>query len=157
MNKRPINTRSHTESRRTLHVVDKLPSNDDARTNPSRSSQKTWLGVVVIALVGCCLVGLTVNNKRSSAVERPSPEQERIAALTKQVTLLTQTDLIVFPDGPVWYVRSVRGRNMEVVGWVGGNTRTEDIDSFVLREDRITLVHHNDPAWPAQRDRFFSQ
>lgn len=46
---------------------------------------------------------------------------------------------------------------MEVVGWIGGNTMSEDIDSFVLREDHVTIVHHNDSAWPIQRDRFLSQ
>lgn len=157
MNSGPSNTQSPAEPHRTLHVVGTLPSNDELQTDASRSGQKTWLGVVVIALLGCCLIGLVLEKRQTIVVERPSPEQERIAALTKQVALLTQTDLIVFPDGRVWYVRSVRGRNMEVVGWVGGNTRTEDIDSFVLREDRITLVHHNDPAWPVRRDRFLSQ
>lgn len=157
MNKRPINTRSRPESSRTLHVLDKLSSNGEVQADPSGSRQKTWLGVVVIALLGCCLIGLVVSNRHTSVVERPSPEQERIAALAKQISLLTQTDLIVFPDGRVWYVRSVRGKNMEVVGWIGGNTRSEDIDSFVLREGNVTIVHHNDPAWPIQRDRFLSQ
>lgn len=109
-----------------------------------------------MALVGCCLIGLVVSNRQTSAVERPSPEQDRITALVKQISSLTQTDLIVFPDGRVWYVRSVRGKNMEIVGWIGGNTRSEDIDSFVLREDYVTIVH-NDPGWPVQRDRFLSQ
>jgi len=122
-----------------------------------QSGQKTWLGVVVIALHECCLIGLVVSNRQTSVAERPSPEQERIAALAKQISSLTQTDLIVFPDGRVWYVRSVRGKNIEVVGWIGGNTRSEDIDSFVLREDNVTIVHHNDPAWSIQRNRFQSQ
>lgn len=156
MNKGPINCQSHTESRRTLHVVSKLPSDNEDRTDPSVSSKNSWLGVVAMAL-GCCLIGLVLSLRQTSAVERPSPEQDRITALAKQISSLTQTDLIVFPDGRVWYVRSVRGKNMEIVGWIGGNTRSEDIDSFVLREDHVTIVPHNDPAWPVQRDRFLSQ
>ncbi|HLH36041.1 MAG TPA: hypothetical protein VKX41_15330 [Alloacidobacterium sp.] len=157
MNNRPINTRSHPESSRTLHVVDKLSSNGEIQADPSGSRQKTWLGVLVIALIGCCLIGLVVSNRKTIAGERPSPEQEHITALAKQISSLTQTDLIVFPDGRVWYVRSVRGKNLEVVGWVGANTRVENIISFVLREDHLTIVHRNDAAWPIERDRFLNQ
>ena len=138
-------------------MVSKLQANNEVRTDPSASSQKAWHGVVVIALVGCFITDLVVSKRQTSAVVRPSPEQERITALANQICSLTQTDLIVFPDGRVWYVRSVRGKNMEVVGWVGGNSRYEDIDSFVLRESHVTIVPHNNPAWPVQRDRFPSQ
>jgi hypothetical protein len=46
---------------------------------------------------------------------------------------------------------------MEVVGWVGDNIRSENIDSFVLREGNFTIVRHNESAWPAERDRFLEQ
>jgi len=78
---------------------------------------------------------------KQALLSGPSPEQERITALAKQS--FHSLSLIVFPDGRVWYVRFVRGKNIKEVGWVGGNTRTKDMDSFVLREDRITLVHHH--------------
>lgn len=54
-------------------------------------------------------------------------------------------------------MRSVHGKNLEVVGWVGDNARSEDIDSFVLREDHVTIVRHGEAAWPVERDRFLGQ
>ena len=35
---------------------------------------------------------------------------------------------------------------MEVVGWIGDNAKTENIDSFVLRDNDFTIVRHNDPT-----------
>lgn len=157
MDKNPNEAQSYTETQRTLHVVGKPPRDAEVRTEHSRSPKKIWLAVVVMALFGFGVIGLVLNSKRTATIERPTPEQERIKILAKQLSSLTQTDLIVFTDGRVWYVRSVRGSNMEVVGWIGGNAMSEDIDSFVLREEHVTIVHHNDPAWPAQRDRFLSQ
>lgn len=157
MNKDPIETHSHTETRRTLHVVGKSSRDVEVQFEHSGTSKKTLLVVVVIALLGCGLIGLVLNSKRTNTINRTSPEQERIKGLAQQLSSLTQTDLIVFPDGRVWYVRSVRGKNLEVVGSVGDNARSEDIDSFVLREDHLTIVRHNDPAWPIERDRFFNQ
>jgi len=46
----------------------------------------------------------------------------------------------VFPDGRVWYLRAVHGKNMEVVGWIGNDIRTENIESFVLKEYDFTIV-----------------
>lgn len=111
----------------------------------------------MIALFGCGVIGLVLNSKRTNTVQMPSPEQEHIKDLSEQLSSLTQTDLIVFPDGRVWYVRSVRGKNLEVVGWVGDNARSEDIDSFALREDHVTIVRHGESAWPVERDRFLGQ
>lgn len=102
-----------------------------------------------------CLIGQVVGNRQTIAVERPSPEQEHITALVKQISSLTQTDLILFPDGRVWNVRSVRGKNMEVVGWVGSNSRTEDIDSLVrFAQLQVSdLAHLWRIANPRQRER----
>ncbi len=157
MNKDPIEPQSYTETRRTLHVVGKLPRDAEVRIEHSRTPKKIWLGVAVIALLGCGVIGLVLNSKKTNTIERLSLEQEHIKVLALQLSSLTQTDLIVFPDGRVWYVRSARGKNLEVVGWVGDYARSEDIDSFVLREDHLTIVRHSDLAWPVQRDRFLSQ
>lgn len=157
MDQNPNEAPPYTETRRTLHVVGKSLRDAEVRTEHSRTPKRVWLAVAVIALFGFGTVGLVLNGKRTTTIVPPSPEQERIKVLAQQLSSLTQTDLIVFPDGRVWYVGSVRGRNMEVVGWVGDNARSEDIDSFVLREDHVTIVPHNDPAWPGQRDRFLTQ
>jgi hypothetical protein len=150
-------TRSRMELRRSLRVLCKSSRYEGGRIDHSFPRGKIVLGIVVIAFLGCCVIGLIVNNKKTNAIQRPTPEQERIGALAEKLSSLTQTDLIVFPDGRVWYVRAIRGRNMEVVGWVGDNVRSENIDSFVLREGIITIVRHNDPDWRTQRDRFLEQ
>ena len=157
MDNDPIETQSHTEMRRTLHVVGKSSRDAEVRIENSRTPKKIWLDVAVIALFGFGVIGFVLNNKRTNTIQRASPEQERIKVLEKQLSSLTQTDLIVFPDGRVWYVRSVRGKNLEVVGWVGDNARSEDIDSFVLKEDHVTIVRHDASAWPAERERFLDQ
>ena len=102
-------------------------------------------------------IGLVLSSKRTNIVQQQSPQQTHINRLADQLSSLTQTDLIVFPDGRIWYVRAIHGRNMEVVGWVGDNVRSENVDSFVLKDDTFTIVRHNDPAWQAQRDRFLEQ
>lgn len=157
MDNDPIEAQSHTETRRTLHVVDKSSRDVGVLIEPSRTPKKIWLGVVFIALFGFGVIGVVLNSKSTNTIERLSPEQERIKSLAQQLSSLTQTDLILFPDGRVWYVRSVHGKTLEVVGWVGDNVRSEDIDSFALREDHVTIVRHNESAWPVERDRFLAQ
>jgi hypothetical protein len=157
MDKDPFETRSSIEPRRSLHILGNHSRNEEGRIDHSRASGKTWFGVVVIALLVFCVIGLTVSKERTNVIQPPSPEQVRIEALAEQLSSLTQTDLIVFPDGRVWYVRSVHGKNLEVIGWVGDNVRSENIDSLVLREDHLMIVRHHDPGWPAQRDRFLDQ
>ena len=157
MDKDRIETQFYAETQRTLHVAGKSSRDAEARIERSKPPKKIWLGVAGIALFGFGVIGLVLNSKRTNTIERPSSEQERIMVLAGQLSSLTQTDLIVFPDGRVWYVRSVHGKNLEVVGWVGDNARYEDIDSFVLREDHVTIVRHDESAWPAVRDRFLDQ
>ncbi len=157
MNEDPLETQQHTEPPHSPFLVDKSSHSLTAQTDRSRARRKIWLGVRVIALLGFCVIGLVMGKMRTNVAQHSSPEQLRIDALSEQLSSLAQTDLIVFPDGRVWYVRSVHGKNLEVVGWVGDNVRTDDIDSFVLKEDHLTIVHHNDPAWTLQRDRFLSQ
>lgn len=127
---------SHMQPRRTLHVVRGSP-NEEVRIHPAGTRSTIWLGVVVFALLGSLGIGLVAGKRSTDLTERPSPEQQRIDALSEQLSRLAQTDLIVFPDGHIWYVRSVRGKNLEIVGWIGANTRSEYIDSFVLREDHV--------------------
>jgi hypothetical protein len=73
------------------------------------------------------------------------------------VVNITSVDLIVFPDGRVWYVRDVQGGNMEVVGWIGDNAKSEDINSFVLLDHDFTIVRKNDPKWADDRGKYFKQ
>jgi hypothetical protein len=123
----------------------------------SLTSRKIGLGVAVIALLGCCVIGLVVGKKRNKHSPAKVSTTKHISGLANQLSSLTQTDLIVFPDGRIWYVRAIHGRNMEVVGWVGDNVRSENVDSFVLKDDTFTIVRHNVPAWRAQSDRFLEQ
>ena len=157
MNEDPLETQQRRQPRHSPFLLDRSLHSVMVQTDRSRARSKIWLGVIVIALLGLCVIGAVVSKKRTNVAQQSSPEQLRIDALSEQLSSLAQTDLIVFPDGRVWYVRSVRGKNLEVVGWVGDNARIEDIDSFVLKEDHLTIVHHSDPAWPSQRDRFLSQ
>lgn len=157
MDNDPIKTHTLADSRRSLHVLDKSSDHDELRSDQSGTWRKIWIGLVVIALCLSCVICLVVNKKRADIIRPPSPQRDRIKALAEQLASLKQTDLIVFPDGRVWFVRAVHGRNMEVVGSIGDNTRSENIDSFVLREDKFTIVRHLDPGWQMQRDRFLDQ
>lgn len=157
MDNDPIEMQARTNSRRSLHVLDKSSNGDELGSNRSGTWNRIWLGVAAIALLLSCVIAFVVNNKRATIIQQPSPEQKRISTLAEQLCSLTQTDLIVFPDGRVWYVRAVHGRDMEVVGWIGDNAKTENIDSFVLRDNDFTIVRHHDPDWPTQRDRFVGQ
>jgi hypothetical protein len=157
MSKDASETQQPTKPRHSPFLVDNSWQSATGQIDRLGAYSKIWEGVVVVALIGACAIGLVVSKQRTKVAQWPSPEQQRIDALSEQLCSLRQTDLIVFPDGRVWYVRSVRGKNLEVVGWVGANTRTEDIDSFVLREDHLTIVHRNDAAWPIERDRFLNQ
>ena len=152
----PIELRTPTGPHRSLHVLDK-PSHDEQRQGyHSAAWRRTWLEAVLV-LLALSFIGFVVNHKRANSVQQPSPERERMKALADQLSTLKQTDLITFPDGRVWYVRAVRGRDLEVVGWIGDYTRSENIDSFVLKENEFAIVRHKDPRWPEQRNRFFDQ
>jgi hypothetical protein len=118
---------------------------------------RVWLGALVAAVLVCCVVAFVLSSNRVKPIQKPSPQQERTNALVQQLSSLTQSDLIVFPDGRVWYVRAVRGKDLDIVGWIGDNARYENIDSFVLANDKITIVRHQDPAWPLQRDKYLNQ
>ena len=157
MNKDRFETPSTREPRRSLHVLVKASRNEEVRTDRLFTRGKIGFGVAMLALLGCCVIGLVVSSKRTNIVQQQSPQQKHNNRLADQLSSLSQTDLIVFPDGRIWYVRAIHGRNMEVVGWVGDNVRSENVDSFVLKDETFTIVRHNDPAWQAQRDRFLGQ
>lgn len=157
MNNDRFETGSPREPRRSLHVLGKSSRDEEVRMDRSLTRGKIGLVVAAITLLGCCVIGLIVSSKRTNMVQQQSPQQRHINRLADQLSSLSQTDLILFPDGRIWYVRAIHGRNMEVVGWVGDNVRSENVDSFVLKDDTFTIVRHNDPAWQAQRDRFLEQ
>ena len=147
---------SKTKPRDSLHVVRTSSAHGELRIDHARARGNIGLGVAM-ALLGCCVIGLVVGNRQANVVPRPSPEQERAASLAKQLSSLAKTDLIVLPDSRVWYVRAVHGNSLEIVGWVGDNARSEDIDTFVIKEGPVTIVRHKDPTWPKERDRFINQ
>jgi hypothetical protein len=112
--------------------------------------------IFALVLVGCAASVVTAGCKTAPHQEQ-SQQQRQITALVQQLSTLSQSDLIVFADGRVWYVRNVRGGSMEVVGWIGDNARSEDIDSFVLANSDFTIVRKNDPKWAENRDKYFKQ
>jgi hypothetical protein len=156
MDKDRFETRSRTEPRRSLHVLGKSSRDEEVRMVRSLTGGKVGLGVAVIALLGCCVIGLVVSSKRTNKVQQQSPQQKHINRLADQLSSLTQTDLIVFPNGRICTCNTREehgGRRLDR----GQRQVREMSDSFVLKDDTFTIVRHNDPAWQAQRDRFLEQ
>jgi hypothetical protein len=112
---------------------------------------------LVLVLLVACFMGLSIFFSKTAPVRKESPSQGEINSLAKQLSSLTQSDLVVFSDGRVWYVRGVQGNNIEIVGWIGDNTKSEEINSFVLADDNFTIVRQNNPKWAEARDRYFKQ
>jgi len=83
---------------------------------------------------------LSATGCTTAPIRRQSPQQQQVTALVQQLSTFRQSDLIIFPDGRVWYVRDVQGGSMEVVGWIGDNTKSEDINSFALADHDFTIV-----------------
>jgi hypothetical protein len=156
MNDDTAKANSRAARRGTVYALTSLPHRGEEQSKRAAMHRRVWLGAVVAAFCVFCVVGLILTN-RIRLIQRPAPQQERFNALVRQLSSLTQSDLIVFADGRVWYVRAVRGKDMEVVGWIGDNARSENIDSFVLRNEQFTIVRHQDPAWPLQRDKYLNQ
>jgi hypothetical protein len=103
MDRDRFQTRSRTEPCSVPHVLDKSPHCDELRVDPSLTRGKIGLGVAVVALLGCCLIGLVVSSRRTINFQQQSPQQLHIKGLADHLSILTQTNLIVFPGG-VWYV-----------------------------------------------------
>lgn len=113
------------------------------------------VAICAVVLVGC-IAGFVIG-KKAPPTQRQSLQQVKIDDLARQVSTLTRSDLIVFPDGRVWYVRGIHGGNMEVVGWIGDNAKSEDIYSFVLANDDFKIVRQGDSMWAKNRDDYFKQ
>lgn len=126
------------------------------------SLKRTWLRtnwlVAICAVISVgCIARFVIAGDKTALMRKQSPSHEQIEALVQQLSTLTRSDLIVFPDGRVRYVRGVHGGNMEVVGWIGNNTKSEDIYSFVLANSDFRIVHQSDPMWTKNRDNYFKQ
>jgi hypothetical protein len=123
------------------------------RTRP----RAIWpVAICAVVLVGC-IAGFVIAGKKAPPTQRQSLQQVQIDDLVRQVSTLTRSDLIVFPDGRVWYVRGIHGGNMEVVGWIGDNAKSEDIYSFVLANNDFKIVRQGDSMWAKNRDGYFKQ
>ena len=129
-------------------------SSGGKRLGKRRNWQRADL-VLVILLV--CFLGILIIFIRSTLIPKHSLPKEQMKSIARQMSALSRSDLIVFSDGRVWYVRGVQGNNIEIVGWIGDNTKSEDINSFVLADDNFTIVRQNDPKWAEARDRYFKQ
>lgn len=143
-------------SGRALHLVDKVVVRSKSLETSKRSYRRVWLGAAALAACTICAIGLVQSKSAKMNQDRPitaSPVDE----LSRQLRSLTQADLIQFQDGRIWYVRSVRADEMEIVGWIGDNTRVENIPSFVVNGERFRIVRHGDQDWPSARDRYFRQ
>ena len=90
MDNDPIEMQARTNSRRSLHVLDKSSNGDELGSNRSGTWNKIWLGVAAIALLLSCVIAFVVNNKRATIIQQPSPEQKRINS--RRATLLTDAD-----------------------------------------------------------------
>jgi hypothetical protein len=144
--------------RKKILILPKTSSNAVSTGGNKAATSRTWLraGFLLVILVTGFL-GLSIFFSKAALVRKKLPSQGETNSVAKQLSSLTQSDLIVFSDGRVWYVRGVQGNNIEIVGWIGENAKSEDIDSFVNSGEHFTIVHQNDPKWAEARDRFFKQ
>lgn len=111
--------------------------------------------LLVILVTG--FLSLSIFFSKAALVRKKMPSQGETNSVAMQLASLTQSDLIVFSDGRVWYVRGVQRNNIEIVGWIGDNAKSEEINTFVLAGDNFTIVRQNDPKWADARDKYFKQ
>lgn len=139
-----------------LRLAGRIPPESRAGSAFGAWHRRVWFGIVVAAL---CVSGVFGFMRTGNHGEQKNgllvPAQT--TNLLGQLRSLRQSDLIQFADGRIWYVRNVHGDNLEVVGWIGDNLRVEDIPSFVLSGDQLSIVRKSDPAWPSARDKYFTQ
>ena len=139
-------------------ILPKTSSKAFSTGGKKAGTSRTWLRVDflwVILVTG--FLGLSIFFSRATLVQKKLPSHEEINSVGKQLSSLTQSDLIVLSDGRVWYVRGVQGNNIEIVGWIGDNAKLEEINSFVLADDNFTIIRQDDPKWAEARDRYFKQ
>ena len=121
-------------------------------------TSRTWFrGDFLLVILVTGFLGLSIFFSKATKVRKELPSLAQTNSLAKQLSSLTQSDLIVFSDGRVWYVRGVQGNNIEIVGWIGDNAKSEEIKSFVFAGDNFTIVRQHDPKWAEARDRYFKQ
>ena len=131
-------------------------------TKARLSSRRAWttklrlMAICAVVLAGC-IAGFVIAGKKTRPAERQSLQQAQIDYLARQISTLARSDPIVFPGGRVWYVRGVHNGNMEIVGWIGNNARSEDIYAFVLASSDFRIVRQSDPMWTMNRDNYFKQ
>ncbi len=144
--------------RKRILILPKTPSKVFSLGGKKAGTRRTWPRadfLLVILVAG--FLGLSIFFSKAALVRKKLPSQAETNSVAKQLSSLTQSDLIVFSDGRVWYVRGVQANNIEIVGWIGDNTKSEGINSFVLADDNFTIVRQNDPKWAEARDRYFKQ
>ncbi len=126
------------------------------RKRPGKRENWQHPDLLFVVLLACFL-GILIFFNRSILLSKHSLPQGQMKVIARQLSVLSRSDLIVFSDGRVWYVRGVRGNNIEIVGWIGDNTKSEEIDSFVLADDNFAIVRQGDPKWAEARDRYLKQ
>jgi hypothetical protein len=139
-------------------ILPKTSSEAVSTGGKKAETSRTWSRadfLFVILVTG--FLGLSIFFSKPALVRKNLPSEGRTTSVAQQLSSLTQSDLIVFSDGRVWYVRGVQGNNIEIVGWIGDNAKSEEINSFVLAGDNFTIVRQNDPKWAQARDRYFKQ
>jgi hypothetical protein len=144
--------------RKRILILPKTSSKAVFTGGKKAGTSRTWPRadfLLVILVAG--FLGLSIFFSKAVLVRKKLPSQGEIKSIAQQMSSLTQSDLIVFSDGRVWYVRGVQGNNIEIVGWIGDNAKSEEINSFVLAGDNFTIVRQNDPKWAEARDRYFKQ
>jgi len=92
-----------------------------AATSRSRRRADSLLVILVTAFLG-----LSIFFSKAALVRKKSTSLGETNSAAQQLSSLTQSDLIVFSDGRVWYVREVQGNYIEIVGWIGDNTKSEE-------------------------------
>jgi hypothetical protein len=121
-------------------------------------TNKAWLRAdFLLAVLVTGILDLSIFFLNAALVRKKLSSQGVTNSVAMQLSSLSQSDLIVFSDGRVWYVRSVKGNNIEIVGWIGDNAKSEQISSFVLAGENFTIVRRNDKKWAEARDRYFKQ
>jgi hypothetical protein len=139
-------------------ILPKTSSKSVSNGRKKAGTTRTWLRadfLSVILVTG--FLGLSIFFSKVALIRKKLPSRGETNSVAKQLSSLTRSDLIVFSDRRVWYVRGVQGNNIEIVGWIGDNAKLEEINSFVLADDNFTIVRQSDPKWVEARDRYFKQ
>jgi len=144
--------------RKRILILPKTSSKAVSTGGKKARTSRTWPRAdFLLVILVTVFLGISIFFSKVALVRKKLPSQEETNSVAKQLSSLTQSDLIVFSDGRVWYVRGVQGNNIGIVGWIGDNAKSEEINSFVLAGDSFTIIRQNDPNWADARDRYFKQ